>query len=155
MYKVQHHSGVIFQFVAFIKKRKRTAPDIIAAGGRYDHLVGFKVNHQHFKSKIMTQYMSQSCWYMSHLFCLFLCFCLDPGIPRTSFHCAGPQRSGGQHCSGQSLWCHGQYGGTSERDRHIKAQKSEIPNYCNGGAAGRVSYLMIPFCSRRLPWCHF
>lgn len=40
VYKVQHHSGVIFQFVAFIKKRKRTVPDILAAGGRYDHLVG-------------------------------------------------------------------------------------------------------------------
>lgn len=40
VYKVQHHSGVIFQFVAFIRKRKRTVPDIIAAGGRYDHLVG-------------------------------------------------------------------------------------------------------------------
>uniref|UniRef100_A0A3B3VZ75 Eukaryotic translation initiation factor 2 alpha kinase 4 n=1 Tax=Poecilia latipinna TaxID=48699 RepID=A0A3B3VZ75_9TELE len=39
VYKVQHHSGIIFQFVAFIKKRKRTAPDIIAAGGRYDHLI--------------------------------------------------------------------------------------------------------------------
>uniref|UniRef100_A0A3Q2ZR02 eIF-2-alpha kinase GCN2 n=1 Tax=Kryptolebias marmoratus TaxID=37003 RepID=A0A3Q2ZR02_KRYMA len=39
VYKVQHHSGVIFQFVAFIRKRKRTVPDIIAAGGRYDHLI--------------------------------------------------------------------------------------------------------------------
>ncbi|XP_056151582.1 eIF-2-alpha kinase GCN2 [Lampris incognitus] len=39
MYKVQHHSGVIFQFVAFIKKRKRTVPEIVAAGGRYDHLI--------------------------------------------------------------------------------------------------------------------
>ncbi|XP_012735562.2 eIF-2-alpha kinase GCN2 [Fundulus heteroclitus] len=39
VYKVQHHSGVIFQFVAFIKKRKRTVPDVIAAGGRYDHLI--------------------------------------------------------------------------------------------------------------------
>ncbi|KAF7201992.1 eIF-2-alpha kinase GCN2 isoform X1 [Nothobranchius furzeri] len=39
VYKVQHHSGVIFQFVAFIKKRKRTVPDIVAAGGRYDHLI--------------------------------------------------------------------------------------------------------------------
>ncbi|XP_069574792.1 eIF-2-alpha kinase GCN2 isoform X2 [Brachyistius frenatus] len=39
VYKVQHHSGVIFQFVAFIKKRKRTIPDIVAAGGRYDHLI--------------------------------------------------------------------------------------------------------------------
>ncbi|KAG7226180.1 hypothetical protein INR49_014275 [Caranx melampygus] len=38
VYKVQHHSGVIFQFVAFIRKRKRTVPDIVAAGGRYDHL---------------------------------------------------------------------------------------------------------------------
>lgn len=41
VYKVQHHSGVIFQFVAFIRKRKKIVPDIVAAGGRYDHLVGF------------------------------------------------------------------------------------------------------------------
>ncbi|KAI3367813.1 hypothetical protein L3Q82_026651 [Scortum barcoo] len=39
VYKVHHHSGVIFQFVAFIRKRKRTVPDIVAAGGRYDHLI--------------------------------------------------------------------------------------------------------------------
>ncbi|XP_072314052.1 eIF-2-alpha kinase GCN2 [Eucyclogobius newberryi] len=39
VYKVQHHSGIIFQFVAFIRKRKRTVPDIVAAGGRYDHLI--------------------------------------------------------------------------------------------------------------------
>lgn len=45
VYKVQHHSGVIFQFVAFIRKRKRTVPDIVAAGGRYDHLVRFTVVH--------------------------------------------------------------------------------------------------------------
>nr|XP_057946262.1 eIF-2-alpha kinase GCN2 [Doryrhamphus excisus] len=39
VYKVQHHCGIIFQFVAFIRKRKRTVPDILAAGGRYDHLI--------------------------------------------------------------------------------------------------------------------
>ncbi|KAM4625732.1 eIF-2-alpha kinase GCN2 [Polymixia lowei] len=39
VYKVQHHSGVIFQFVAFIRKRKRTVADTLAAGGRYDHLI--------------------------------------------------------------------------------------------------------------------
>uniref|UniRef100_A0A8C1UB93 Eukaryotic translation initiation factor 2 alpha kinase 4 n=1 Tax=Cyprinus carpio TaxID=7962 RepID=A0A8C1UB93_CYPCA len=39
VYKVQHHCGVIFQFVAFIKRRKRTVPDVLAAGGRYDHLI--------------------------------------------------------------------------------------------------------------------
>ncbi|XP_076017704.1 eIF-2-alpha kinase GCN2 [Genypterus blacodes] len=39
VYKVQHHSGVIFQFVAFIRKRKRIVPEILAAGGRYDHLI--------------------------------------------------------------------------------------------------------------------
>ncbi|KAM9356242.1 eIF-2-alpha kinase GCN2 isoform 2-T2 [Pholidichthys leucotaenia] len=39
VYKVQHHSGIIFQFAAFIKKRKRTVVDIVAAGGRYDHLI--------------------------------------------------------------------------------------------------------------------
>lgn len=42
VYKVQHHSGIIFQFVAFIRKRKRIVPDILAAGGRYDHLVGIR-----------------------------------------------------------------------------------------------------------------
>lgn len=45
VYKVQHHSGVIFQFVAFIRKRKRIVPDIVAAGGRYDHLVGFTATY--------------------------------------------------------------------------------------------------------------
>ncbi|XP_056867769.1 eIF-2-alpha kinase GCN2 isoform X1 [Takifugu flavidus] len=39
VYKVQHHTGVIFQFVAFINKRKKMVADIIAAGGRYDHLI--------------------------------------------------------------------------------------------------------------------
>ncbi|XP_067098749.1 eIF-2-alpha kinase GCN2 isoform X2 [Osmerus mordax] len=39
VYKVQLHCGIIFQFVAFIKKRGRTVPDIVAAGGRYDHLI--------------------------------------------------------------------------------------------------------------------
>ncbi|KAM6961283.1 eIF-2-alpha kinase GCN2 [Aplochiton taeniatus] len=39
VYKVQHHCGVIFQFVAFIRKRRRLVPDIVAAGGRYDHLI--------------------------------------------------------------------------------------------------------------------
>ncbi|MFT7802001.1 eIF-2-alpha kinase GCN2 isoform X1 [Arapaima gigas] len=39
IYKIQHHCGVIFQFVAFVHRRRRTVPDIIAAGGRYDHLI--------------------------------------------------------------------------------------------------------------------
>ncbi|KAJ8341453.1 hypothetical protein SKAU_G00337440 [Synaphobranchus kaupii] len=39
VYKVQHHSGVFFQFVAFIRRRRRIVPDIVAAGGRYDHLI--------------------------------------------------------------------------------------------------------------------
>ncbi|XP_028823379.1 eIF-2-alpha kinase GCN2 isoform X2 [Denticeps clupeoides] len=39
VYKIQHHRGVIFQFVAFIRKRRRTVPDVLAAGGRYDHLI--------------------------------------------------------------------------------------------------------------------
>lgn len=49
VYKVQHHSGIIFQFVAFIRKRKRTVPDIVAAGGRYDHMVDFTAIHPHNK----------------------------------------------------------------------------------------------------------
>ncbi|XP_040188349.1 eIF-2-alpha kinase GCN2 isoform X1 [Rana temporaria] len=39
VYKMQQHSGIVFQFVAFIKRRQRTIPEILAAGGRYDHLI--------------------------------------------------------------------------------------------------------------------
>ncbi|EMP26779.1 Eukaryotic translation initiation factor 2-alpha kinase 4 [Chelonia mydas] len=39
VYKVQQHNGVIFQFIAYIKRRQRTVPEILAAGGRYDHLI--------------------------------------------------------------------------------------------------------------------
>eukprot|EP00061_Rhincodon_typus_P016882 g45329.t1 len=38
VYKVQQHSGVIFQFVALVKRRHHIVPDILAAGGRYDSL---------------------------------------------------------------------------------------------------------------------
>ena len=39
VYKVQQHSGIIFQFVAFIRRRQRAISEILAAGGRYDLLV--------------------------------------------------------------------------------------------------------------------
>uniref|UniRef100_A0A8C5Q8M5 eIF-2-alpha kinase GCN2 n=1 Tax=Leptobrachium leishanense TaxID=445787 RepID=A0A8C5Q8M5_9ANUR len=39
VYKMQQHSGIIFQFIAFIKRRQRIVPEILAAGGRYDHLI--------------------------------------------------------------------------------------------------------------------
>ncbi|XP_072425462.1 eIF-2-alpha kinase GCN2-like isoform X2 [Chiloscyllium punctatum] len=39
VYKVQQHSGVIFQFVALVKRRHHIVPDILAAGGRYDNLI--------------------------------------------------------------------------------------------------------------------
>ncbi|XP_031449564.1 eIF-2-alpha kinase GCN2 isoform X1 [Phasianus colchicus] len=39
VYKIQQHNGIIFQFVAYIKRRQRTVPEILAAGGRYDHLI--------------------------------------------------------------------------------------------------------------------
>ncbi|KAM8920871.1 eIF-2-alpha kinase GCN2 [Pelodytes ibericus] len=39
VYKMQQHNGIVFQFVAFIKRRQRIVPDILAAGGRYDHLI--------------------------------------------------------------------------------------------------------------------
>ncbi|XP_067152724.1 eIF-2-alpha kinase GCN2 isoform X8 [Apteryx mantelli] len=38
VYKIQQHNGIIFQFIAYIKRRQRTVPEILAAGGRYDHL---------------------------------------------------------------------------------------------------------------------
>lgn len=39
VYKVQQHSGLIFQFVAFIRRRQRAVSEILAAGGRYDLLI--------------------------------------------------------------------------------------------------------------------
>ncbi|NXL88182.1 E2AK4 kinase, partial [Alectura lathami] len=39
VYKIQQHNGVIFQFIAYIKRRQKTVPEILAAGGRYDHLI--------------------------------------------------------------------------------------------------------------------
>ncbi|XP_078089682.1 eIF-2-alpha kinase GCN2 isoform X2 [Mustelus asterias] len=39
VYKVQQHSGVIFQFIALVKRRHHIFPDILAAGGRYDSLI--------------------------------------------------------------------------------------------------------------------
>ncbi|KAM5235707.1 eIF-2-alpha kinase GCN2 [Ctenodactylus gundi] len=39
VYKVQQHNGIIFQFVAFIRRRQRAVPEILAAGGRYDLLI--------------------------------------------------------------------------------------------------------------------
>uniref|UniRef100_A0A2D4K2Q5 non-specific serine/threonine protein kinase n=3 Tax=Micrurus TaxID=8634 RepID=A0A2D4K2Q5_9SAUR len=38
VYKIQQHNGIIFQFIAYIKRRQRTVTDILAAGGRYDHM---------------------------------------------------------------------------------------------------------------------
>ncbi|XP_072120701.1 eIF-2-alpha kinase GCN2 isoform X3 [Mobula birostris] len=39
VYKMHLYSGIIFQFVAFVKRRHRLVPDILAAGGRYDNLI--------------------------------------------------------------------------------------------------------------------
>nr|D4A7V9.2 RecName: Full=eIF-2-alpha kinase GCN2; AltName: Full=Eukaryotic translation initiation factor 2-alpha kinase 4; AltName: Full=GCN2-like protein [Rattus norvegicus] len=39
VYKVQQHNGIIFQFLAFSKRRQRVVPEILAAGGRYDLLI--------------------------------------------------------------------------------------------------------------------
>ncbi|ELW48177.1 Eukaryotic translation initiation factor 2-alpha kinase 4 [Tupaia chinensis] len=39
VYKVQQHNGIIFQCVAFIRRRQRAVPEILAAGGRYDLLI--------------------------------------------------------------------------------------------------------------------
>ncbi|XP_007434234.2 eIF-2-alpha kinase GCN2 isoform X1 [Python bivittatus] len=39
VYKIQQHSGIIFQFIAYIRRRQRIVTDILAAGGRYDHMI--------------------------------------------------------------------------------------------------------------------
>ncbi|KAG8126200.1 hypothetical protein E2320_021426, partial [Naja naja] len=39
VYKIQQHNGIIFQFIAYIKRRQRIVTDILAAGGRYDHMI--------------------------------------------------------------------------------------------------------------------
>ncbi|XP_074184019.1 eIF-2-alpha kinase GCN2 isoform X3 [Rhinolophus sinicus] len=38
VYKVQQHSGIVFQFMALIRRRQRAVSEILAAGGRYDLL---------------------------------------------------------------------------------------------------------------------
>ena len=41
VYNIQCFSGVIFQFVAEpVHRKKKAAMDVLAAGGRYDKLVG-------------------------------------------------------------------------------------------------------------------
>ncbi|XP_074184018.1 eIF-2-alpha kinase GCN2 isoform X2 [Rhinolophus sinicus] len=39
VYKVQQHSGIVFQFMALIRRRQRAVSEILAAGGRYDLLI--------------------------------------------------------------------------------------------------------------------
>ncbi|XP_019500397.1 PREDICTED: eIF-2-alpha kinase GCN2 [Hipposideros armiger] len=39
VYKVQQHSGIVFQFIALIRRRQRAISEILAAGGRYDLLI--------------------------------------------------------------------------------------------------------------------
>ncbi|KAM5241037.1 eIF-2-alpha kinase GCN2 isoform 2-T2 [Hipposideros larvatus] len=39
VYKVQQHSGIVFQFMALIRRRQRAISEILAAGGRYDLLI--------------------------------------------------------------------------------------------------------------------
>ncbi|XP_069510004.1 eIF-2-alpha kinase GCN2 [Ambystoma mexicanum] len=39
VYKIEQHNGIIFQFVASIKRRQKIVPEILAAGGRYDQLI--------------------------------------------------------------------------------------------------------------------
>ncbi|XP_060031085.1 eIF-2-alpha kinase GCN2 isoform X2 [Erinaceus europaeus] len=39
VYKVHQHNGIIFQFVAFTRRRQRVVSEILAAGGRYDLLI--------------------------------------------------------------------------------------------------------------------
>nr|XP_056707847.1 eIF-2-alpha kinase GCN2 [Euleptes europaea] len=39
VYKMQLHNGIVFQFIAYIKRRQRIVTEILAAGGRYDHLI--------------------------------------------------------------------------------------------------------------------
>lgn len=134
VYKVQHHSGVIFQFVAFIRKRRRTVADILAAGGRYDHLVGFTVIPQS-KARPPLILITCSCLFEKHgpISCSLLPAFLDPGVSWTGFHRTRPQRSGGQCRRGQSLRCYSQHGGASERHRHTL--ESDVANYYNEGAA--------------------
>ena len=39
VYNAHHFSGVIFQVVANMQRKKKTVMEVLAAGGRYDHLV--------------------------------------------------------------------------------------------------------------------
>ena len=39
VYNAHHFSGVIFQVVANMQRKNKTVMEVLAAGGRYDHLV--------------------------------------------------------------------------------------------------------------------
>lgn len=111
VYKVQHHSGVIFQFVAFIRKRKKTVPDIIAAGGRYDHLVGFITTHLCVANVCLFFFVKCSYFSLSG----FNSVLVDCGVSKSSLDCTGPLCCRSQFSPRKSLFCPGDHGGASKK----------------------------------------
>lgn len=111
VYKVQHHSGVFFQFVAFIRKRKRTVPDIIAAGGRYDHLVGFITTSLYVVTLCLLFFVQGLCFSLSG----FNSVLLDCGVSRSSLYCTSPLCCGSKFILWKSLFCPGYHGGASKK----------------------------------------
>lgn len=107
VYKVQHHSGVIFQFVAFIRKRKRTVPDIIAAGGRYDHLVGLIATPLCVANTCLLFPCSVHTGFNSVL--------LDCGVSGSSVYRTGPLCCRSQFSPRKGLLCPGYHGGASKK----------------------------------------
>ena len=47
VYNVQQFSGVMFQVVADVRRKKKPVMDVLAAGGRYDALVNTSSVTQH------------------------------------------------------------------------------------------------------------
>lgn len=107
VYKVQHHSGVIFQFVAFIRKRKRTVPDIIAAGGRYDHLVGLIATRLCVANTCLLFPRSVHTGFNSVL--------LDCGVSGSSTYRTGPLCCRSQFSPRKGLLCPGYHGGAGKK----------------------------------------
>ena len=54
VYNAHHFSGVVFQVVANVQRKKKTVMEVLAAGGRYDHLVRivFDLYHETFNGVV-------------------------------------------------------------------------------------------------------
>ena len=73
IYKPHHYSGVVFQIYCNVRnKKKKLMPEVLAAGGRYDKLVGFL-----FGCSGCSRFLFILISFWNILFCnWYICYCL-------------------------------------------------------------------------------